>query len=81
MSKGKPFPDSYIKGAETRGLTPESCIVVEYAPMGITDAKRASSHCVAVCSTLEHKHLTDADEIVASFADLMSSSAIREVLK
>ncbi len=81
MSKGKPFPDSYIKGAETRGITPESCIVVENAPLGITAAKKAGSYCLAVYYTLDHKHLTDADEIVASFADLMSSSAIREVLK
>ncbi len=81
VSKCKPFPNSYMKGTQTRGLTPKSCLVVENAPMRITAAKEAGAHCVAVCYTLEHKHLTDADEIVASFADLMSSSAIREVLK
>ncbi len=81
VSKGKPFPDSYIKGAEDLGLAPESCIVIENAPLGITAAKRAGAYCVAVCSTLERKHLNEADEIVASFADLKSSSVIREVLK
>ena len=81
VARGKPFPDSYIMGASELGLAPESCIVVENAPLGITAAKQSGAYCVAICSTLERKHLCEADEIVDSFADLMSSSAIREVLK
>ncbi len=67
VTHGKPHPEPYQKGALALGLAPAECVVVENAPFGIESAKRAGAFCVAVTSTLEASHLSEADLI---FSDL-----------
>jgi beta-phosphoglucomutase len=79
--RGKPYPDPYLKGAETLGVKPEQCLVVENAPLGIQAAKSAGMYCVGVCSTVEAVHLSHADETVPSFAALPESQGFKRLLK
>ena len=46
VSRSKPFPDIYLHGAATLGLSPENCLALEDSPTGILSAYRAG--CIAV---------------------------------
>ena len=70
LVQGKPAPEGYRKAAEALRVSPEECLVIENAPLGIQAAKSAGMACVGVCSTLSHNHLRCADRIVANHAEL-----------
>ena len=78
--RGKPHPDPYLKGADELGVDSQECIVVENAPLGIQAAKNARSYCVAVCSTLDRRYLSEADEVVDRFEDLKELPVIHRML-
>ena len=60
----KPFPDIYIKAAESIGLEPYECLVVEDAVSGIKAGKAAGCRCLAVTTSFEAaKLLHEADWI------------------
>lgn len=77
---GKPSPEPYLRGAEKLGVAPEACLVVENAPIGIESAKRAGAYCIALCTTVSQRHLTQADEIVGSFEQLKETATIKQLL-
>lgn len=77
---GKPSPDPYLTAAEKLGVSPEACIVVENAPLGIKSAKDAGMYCIAICSTLDKSFLSEADEIIDKFEDVEKLEMIK-VLK
>jgi len=79
--EGKPSPVPYLKGAEKLKVKAEECIVVENAPLGIQSAKRAGAYCIAVTSTVDKKHLREADEICDSLREIKQSQRIKELLK
>jgi len=79
-TNGKPSPDPYLLGAEKLNVKPEDCVVVENAPLGIESAKKAGAYCIALATTLDKKHLKDADEILDSFAALSGSEQIKQLL-
>ncbi len=81
FKRGKPYPDPYLKGAEKLNLKPEECIAVENAPLGVTSAKKAGIYCMAICSTVEPRALSEADEVIPSFRDLRHSPKIRKIFK
>lgn len=66
----KPYPEPYLKGASQLGLSPETCLVVENAPMGIQSAKSASMDVIAITTTLTKDHLEKADFIADSFGEI-----------
>lgn len=80
VDRGKPDPESYLRGAASLGLFPEQCIAIENAPFGVQSARRANIYCIAICSTVNRKDLEEADEIVDQFEDLRESARIREFL-
>jgi beta-phosphoglucomutase-like phosphatase (HAD superfamily) len=80
VSRGKPDPEPYLRGAESLGLAPQECIAVENAPLGVQSARRARIYCIAICSTVSRDKLAEADEILESFEDLRSSVKIRQML-
>lgn len=41
VKHGKPAPDLFLHAAETMGIAPEACLVVEDSPAGVEAAKRA----------------------------------------
>lgn len=79
--RNKPFPDPYLKAAEMIGVPIGGCLVVENAPLGIRSAKAAGAPCVAIASTLDPRLLSEADAVVARFADLADLPVFRSVLE
>ena len=71
LSRRKPFPDPFLAALSALGQGPEACLVVENAPAGIMAAKAADLHCVALTTTLSEKHLSEADAILSSHAELI----------
>ncbi len=67
VQNGKPYPEPFLKGARMLKLKPEECIVVENAPLGIKAGKAAGCSVIAVKTTLQEKHLAEADFICADF--------------
>lgn len=80
IARGKPDPESYLRGAEKLGLAPVDCIAVENSPLGVRSARRAGIYCIAICSTVGRAGLSEADEVLDRFEDLRNSAAIRQLL-
>lgn len=70
ITKPKPDPEIYMKTASTLGLFPKQCVVIEDSIAGITAAKAASMHCIAVTNTFPGEALREADRIVDSIKDV-----------
>jgi beta-phosphoglucomutase len=67
ISKGKPDPEVFLKGAEELGVLPSECIVFEDAVAGIEAAQRAGMKTVGIGSS---NVLTKADVVLASLNNL-----------
>jgi HAD superfamily hydrolase (TIGR01509 family) len=48
VQQGKPHPDIYLRTAETLGISPEACLVIEDALAGIAAGKAANMHVAAI---------------------------------
>jgi beta-phosphoglucomutase len=72
VPRAKPFPDPYLMAARQLGLSPEECVVVENAPLGIEAARNAKMYCVAVETTLGKEYLASADHVLKKVTDLLS---------
>ncbi len=64
VTEGKPSPQGFRLAAQRLEVKPENCIVIEDAVAGVTAAKRAEMHCLAVTNTHPRKSLLEADLIV-----------------
>lgn len=71
--RGKPSPDPYLTAAKLLDVSPSECCVIENGPFGIQSAKSAGMRCVALCTTLDRHHLTQADMIVVNHSELLDS--------
>ena len=71
--QGKPNPDPYLTALKISGLTPESCLVLENAPLGIRSAKDAGLYSIAITTTLPPYVLNDADRVISSFPEFLDS--------
>lgn len=67
LSKGKPDPEIYIKGAEILDLAPEQCIGIEDAEVGIAAINGAGETSIGIGSA---DILKDADIVFASTDEL-----------
>lgn len=65
ISKGKPDPEVFLKGAEELGFSPAECLVFEDAVAGVESAKRAGMKAVGIG---KENVLTEADVV---FEDLV----------
>jgi beta-phosphoglucomutase len=70
VSRGKPHPEPYLKGAEALGVDPGDCLVVENAPLGIESGKNAGMTVAALETTLQREYLPGADVYFNDIADL-----------
>ena len=70
VKKKKPFPDIYLKAAESLGLKPGDCLVVEDAVSGIKAGKDAGCRCLAVTSSFDAAALKEADWICDSLLNV-----------
>ena len=63
VTRKKPFPDIYIKAAESLGLKTMECLVVEDAVSGIEAGKAAGCRCLGLTTSFTADSLKDADWI------------------
>lgn len=76
--RGKPYPDPYVRAMEMLGVPRQNCVVIENAPLGIKSAKAAGvDYVIAVTTTLPEQYLSEADDIMPSFADIEDCLARR----
>ncbi len=68
ISRAKPDPEVFLKGAGLLGVPAHSCIVFEDAVAGVEAAHRAGMKCVGIGSP---EILKDADLVVPGFAGLV----------
>ena len=64
VTEGKPSPQSFLLAAQRLGVEPKNCLVIEDAVAGVTAAKRAGMHCLAITNTHPKQSLKEADLIV-----------------
>lgn len=70
--EGKPAPDPWLLAAKNIDLSPENCIVVENAVLGVKSAKLAKMFCIALLTTIEKESLVNAgaDLVLKNHLDL-----------
>lgn len=68
----KPYPDIFLKTAETLNLPPAQCLVIEDALKGLDAARDAGMPCVIVLNPLNRNiDFSRADLVVESLADFL----------
>jgi sugar-phosphatase len=70
ITRGKPDPEGYLRGAAHLGVAPADCIVLEDAPAGIGAARNAGMRVVALATTHAAHELSAADVIVRDLRDV-----------
>ena len=68
VARSKPDPDLYLLCAETLGVSPAACLVIEDSPVGIDAARAANMRVLALTTTHDRASLKHADAVFASFA-------------
>lgn len=63
VTNNKPDPEIFLRAAESMGVDPQSCLVVEDAHNGVRAAKAAGSRCLGLTTSFP------ADELLALGAD------------
>jgi HAD superfamily hydrolase (TIGR01509 family) len=53
VSRGKPFPDPYLKAAEMLGVRPEDCVAFEDSNTGLRSAEAAGTKAVGIPNFVE----------------------------
>jgi len=76
VARGKPFPDVFLEAASRIGVPPGECVAFEDAPLGVTAAKAAGMHVVAVTTSFTpaafREHGAVFDDAVADYEEYLS---------
>jgi len=80
VTEGKPSPQGFLLAAQRLGVEPKKCIVIEDAVAGVSAAKKAGMHCLAVTNTHPRTSLTEADLIVDTLEEV-SVNDLERLLK
>ena len=67
ITKAKPNPEVFLKGAELVGVAPKLCVVFEDAKSGVEAAKNGGMYCIGVGSP---QTLSQADFCISSFNEM-----------
>lgn len=72
IQHGKPHPEPYLRGAQSVGLPPAACVVIEDAPAGIQSGKAAGSRVLALRTTTPDSalHAAGTDWIVTDCSNI-----------
>ncbi len=70
VSRGKPHPEPYLKGAKLLGVPPRECLVFEDAPAGIESARAAGMIAIGVSTTYPAAELAPADAVVRDLSQV-----------
>lgn len=73
VSKSKPNPEVFLKGAEGLGLLPSECIVFEDAQAGVEAAKAGGMKVIGIG---EATVLGEADKVISSFKGIKSAGLL-----
>jgi sugar-phosphatase len=76
VSRGKPFPEPFILGADRLGLQTELCWAIEDAPGGVTSAKDAGCMVAAVLTTHTREELPHADHHLEHLNQLLGKAGL-----
>jgi sugar-phosphatase len=76
VSRGKPFPEPFILGADRLGLQTELCWAIEDAPGGVTSAKDAGCIVAAVLTTHTREELPHADHHLEHLNQLLGKAGL-----
>ena len=63
ITRGKPDPEPYLKGAALLGFAPQDCVVIEDAAAGVRSGKAAGARVIALQTTETN------DDLIALGAD------------
>ncbi len=74
VSKSKPDPEVFLKGAEGLGLSPETCIVFEDAQAGVEAAKAGKMKAIGIG---EAETLALADKIIPNFIGVKAAELLQ----
>jgi sugar-phosphatase len=67
---GKPDPEGYLKAAQSIGVHPSRCVVIEDAPPGILAGRRAGATVLGLTTTYSQAEIADAHVIVPDLASV-----------
>lgn len=70
VAEGKPSPLGFLLAAQKIGIKTPRCVVIEDSIAGITAAKRAGMHSIAVTTTHPREKLSAADLVVDSLEEV-----------
>jgi beta-phosphoglucomutase-like phosphatase (HAD superfamily) len=73
VSRGKPAPDIYLLAAQTLGVQPQHCMVIEDSLTGATAAIAAGMRCIMVCHEEKYRPAFEAlvPEVVSSLYEVI----------
>ena len=82
VARGKPAPDIFLAAAETLGIPPERCVVIEDAPAGVAAAHAGGMRCLAVrrAGQADAPGLDAAERVVDALTQV-SVATIAELLR
>jgi sugar-phosphatase len=81
VTRGKPDPEGYLRGAALLTRPPHECLVIEDAPAGIAAGRSAGCQVLAIASSHDIEELRQADWIVASLDQIQLSISDSTTLK
>jgi len=76
VSRGKPFPEPFILGADRLGLQTDLCWAIEDAPGGVTSAKDAGCTVAGVLTTHTREELPHADHHLEHLDQLLGKAGL-----
>jgi sugar-phosphatase len=76
VSRGKPFPEPFILGADRLGLQTDICWAIEDAPGGVTSAKDAGCIVAGVLTTHTREELPHADHHLEHLNQLLGKAGL-----
>ena len=76
VSRGKPFPEPFILGADRLGLQTDICWAIEDAPGGVTSAKEAGCIVAGVLTTHTREELPHADHHLEHLNQLLGKAGL-----
>jgi beta-phosphoglucomutase len=74
VTKSKPDPEVFLKGAEGLGFQPEECIVFEDAQAGVEAAKKGGMKAIGIG---EASVLKEADKVIPSFIGVKATELLK----
>lgn len=74
VKEGKPHPGIFLKAAESVGIDPESCVVIEDSYNGVMAAKSANMKCIGYKNPNSgNQDLSKADVVVHSLTEITTA--------